>query len=106
MGYKFQFVTLAGFHALNLGMFELAADYRVRGMAAYSDLQEREFAAQDRGFTAVRHQHEVGTSYFDAVALAVSSGQSSTVAMSGSTEAEQFVEDDKSTHTPKLAAHA
>ena len=90
MGYRFQFVTLAGFHALNLGMFELAKDYGTRGMAAYTDFQGREFAAQENGFTAVRHQHEVGTSYFDAVALAVSRGESSTVAMSGSTESEQF----------------
>ncbi len=90
MGYRFQFVTLAGFHALNLGMFELAQDYARRGMAAYSDFQEREFAAQAKGFTAVRHQHEVGTGYFDAVAMAVSGGQSSTVAMAGSTEEEQF----------------
>ena len=92
MGYRFQFVTLAGFHALNLGMFELASAYRSRGMAAYSELQQREFAAAARGFTAVRHQHEVGTSYFDAVALAVSGGAASTVAMAGSTEAEQFEE--------------
>ncbi len=90
MGYRFQFVTLAGFHALNLGMFELASGYAKRGMAAYSDLQQREFAAAEQGFTAVRHQHEVGTSYFDAVAMAVSGGMSSTVAMAGSTEAEQF----------------
>ncbi len=90
MGYRFQFVTLAGFHALNLGMFELARGYRARGMAAYSELQQREFAAEAEGFTAVRHQHEVGTSYFDAVAMAVSGGASSTVAMAGSTEREQF----------------
>jgi isocitrate lyase len=90
MGYKFQFVTLAGFHVLNLGMFELAKDYAKRGMAAYTDVQEREFAAQKQGFTAVRHQHEVGTGYFDAVAMAISQGHSSTVAMAGSTEAEQF----------------
>ena len=90
MGYRFQFVTLAGFHALNLSMFELARAYSHSGMAAYSELQEREFAAQERGFTAVRHQREVGTSYFDAVAMAVSGGQSATVAMAGSTEAEQF----------------
>jgi isocitrate lyase len=90
MGYRFQFVTLAGFHALNLSMFELAAEYRQRGMAAYSELQEREFAAVERGFTAVRHQREVGTSYFDAVALAVSGGKSATVAMAGSTESAQF----------------
>ena len=92
MGYRFQFVTLAGFHALNLGMFELASGYRTAGMAAYSELQQREFDAEARGFTAVRHQHEVGTSYFDAVALAVSGGTSSTVAMAGSTEAQQFEE--------------
>ncbi len=97
MGYKFQFVTLAGFHALNLGMFELASEYERRGMAAYSELQEREFKARDRGFTAVRHQHEVGTAYFDAVAMAISAGQSSTVAMAGSTESEQFLEGRKVT---------
>jgi len=90
MGYRFQFVTLAGFHALNLGMFELAQGYRDRGMAAYTELQTREFAAQEKGFTAVRHQREVGTSYFDAVAMAISGGQSATTAMSGSTETEQF----------------
>ena len=96
-GYRFQFVTLAGFHALNLGMFELANDYAGRGMAAYSDLQEREFAAQQDGFTAVRHQREVGTGYFDAVAMAISGGQSATVAMAGSTEADQFTERKKAT---------
>jgi len=89
-GYRFQFVTLAGFHALNLSMFELAAGYRVSGMAAYAALQEREFAAADDGFTAVRHQREVGTSYFDAVAMAVSGGRSATAAMAGSTETAQF----------------
>jgi isocitrate lyase len=90
MGYRFQFVTLAGFHSLNLSMFELASDYSRRGMAAYSQMQEREFEAQASGFTAVRHQREVGTGYFDAVAMAVSGGKSSTTAMSGSTEAAQF----------------
>ncbi|MBV9520676.1 MAG: isocitrate lyase [Hyphomicrobiales bacterium] len=90
MGYRFQFVTLAGFHSLNLSMFELANDYARRGMAAYSQMQEREFEAQSAGFTAVRHQREVGTGYFDAVAMAVSGGKSSTTAMSGSTEAAQF----------------
>jgi isocitrate lyase len=90
MGYRFQFVTLAGFHSLNLSMFELASDYSRRGMAAYSQMQEREFEAQGSGFTAVRHQREVGTGYFDAVAMAVSGGKSSTTAMSGSTEAAQF----------------
>ena len=90
MGYRFQFVTLAGFHALNLSMFELASAYRTRGMRAYTELQEREFAAAERGFTAVRHQREVGTSYFDAVAMAISGGNSATTAMAGSTETEQF----------------
>jgi isocitrate lyase len=90
MGYRFQFVTLAGFHALNLSMFELARGYSRRGMGAYSEMQEREFAAQADGFTAVRHQREVGTGYFDAVAMAISGGKSSTTAMSGSTEADQF----------------
>ncbi len=90
MGYRFQFVTLAGFHALNLSMFELARGYSRRGMGAYSEMQEREFAAQADGFTAVRHQREVGTGYFDAVAMAISGGKSSTTAMSGSTEAQQF----------------
>jgi isocitrate lyase len=90
LGYKFQFVTLAGFHQLNHGMFELARGYRDRGMAAYAELQEAEFAAEAAGYSAVRHQREVGTSYFDAVALALSGGRSSTTAMSGSTETEQF----------------
>jgi isocitrate lyase len=90
MGYKFQFVTLAGFHALNHGMFQLASGYRDRGMAAYSELQQAEFAAETSGYTATRHQREVGTSYFDAVSQAIASGQSSTTAMDGSTEVEQF----------------
>ena len=90
MGYKFQFVTLAGFHSLNHGMFELAAGYRDRGMAAYSELQQAEFASETRGYTATRHQREVGTGYFDAVASAISGGQSSTVALKESTEAAQF----------------
>ena len=90
MGYRFQFVTLAGFHALNLSMFELARGYSKRGMGAYAELQDREFAAQPQGFTAIRHQREVGTGYFDAVAMAISAGKSSTTAMSGSTETEQF----------------
>ncbi len=88
MGYKFQFVTLAGFHSLNYGMFELASGYRDRGMAAYSELQQAEFAAEARGYTATRHQREVGTGYFDLVAEAV--GQSSTTALAQSTEAAQF----------------
>ena len=91
MGYKFQFVTLAGFHSLNHGMFELATEYRDRGMAAYSELQQAEFASEAKGYTATRHQREVGTGYFDAVATAISGGQSSTVALKESTEAAQFV---------------
>jgi isocitrate lyase len=90
MGYRFQFVTLAGFHSLNLAMFKLAGDYRERGMAAYCDLQQEEFAAEAAGYTATRHQREVGVGYFDAVAMTVSSGHSSTTALSGSTEAVQF----------------
>ena len=90
MGYKFQFVTLAGFHSLNHGMFELASGYRDRGMAAYSELQQAEFASEAFGYTATRHQREVGTGYFDAIATAISAGQASTVALSESTEAAQF----------------
>jgi isocitrate lyase len=92
MGYKFQFVTLAGFHSLNLGMFDLADAYRERGMAAYSELQQAEFAAEARGYTATRHQREVGTGYFDLVAQAVADGEASTVALAESTEAAQFAE--------------
>ena len=91
MGYKFQFVTLAGFHSLNHGMFELASGYRDRGMAAYSELQQAEFASEAAGYTATRHQREVGTGYFDAIATAISAGQASTVALQESTEAAQFV---------------
>jgi isocitrate lyase len=90
MGYKYQFVTLAGFHALNHSMFELSRGYKDRGMAAYSELQEAEFAAEKNGYTAVKHQREVGTGYFDQVAVALSGGKSSTTAMAGSTEHEQF----------------
>ncbi|RMF76033.1 MAG: isocitrate lyase [Acidobacteria bacterium] len=90
MGYRFQFVTLAGFHALNHAMFELARDYHQRDMAAYSELQEREFASEEHGYTATRHQREVGTGYFDKVAQAISGGTASTLAWEGSTEAEQF----------------
>ena len=90
MGYKFQFVTLAGFHQLNYGMFELARGYRDRGMAAYSELQQAEFAAEVNGYTATRHQREVGTGYFDLIAQAVAGGESSTTAYSESTEADQF----------------
>ncbi|MBC8163962.1 MAG: isocitrate lyase [Roseiflexaceae bacterium] len=90
MGYKFQFVTLAGFHALNFSMFELARGYSQRGMAAYSELQQAEFAAEPQGYTATRHQREVGTGYFDEVAQVISGGASSTTALAGSTETEQF----------------
>lgn len=90
MGYKFQFVTLAGFHALNHSMFELARGYKERGMAAYSELQQAEFASEQHGYTATRHQREVGTGYFDDVSMVISGGTSSTTALKGSTEAEQF----------------
>ncbi|MEQ6378215.1 isocitrate lyase [Bacillaceae bacterium S4-13-56] len=91
MGYKFQFVTLAGFHALNHSMFSLARGYKERGMAAYSELQQAEFASEKDGYTATKHQREVGTSYFDQVSQTISGGTSSTTAMKGSTEQEQFV---------------
>ncbi|HEX4440029.1 MAG TPA: isocitrate lyase [Thermoanaerobaculia bacterium] len=90
MGYKFQFVTLAGFHALNHAMFELASAYRDEGMAAYSRLQQAEFASESRGYTATRHQREVGTGYFDDVANVIASGQASTMALADSTESAQF----------------
>lgn len=90
MGYKFQFVTLAGFHALNYSMYNLALGYRDRGMAAYSELQEAEFAAEPLGYTATKHQREVGTGYFDDIAQVIAGGQSSTTALTGSTEQEQF----------------
>jgi isocitrate lyase len=90
MGYKFQFVTLAGFHALNFGMFELARKYKDRGMAAYSELQQAEFAAEAQGYSATRHQREVGTGYFDQVAEVISGGRSTTLALEESTEAHQF----------------
>jgi isocitrate/methylisocitrate lyase len=90
MGYKFQFVTLAGFHALNASMFDLASGYREEGMSAYVRLQEREFELENEGYTATRHQREVGAGYFDLIAQAVAGGQSSTLALEGSTEAAQF----------------
>ncbi|MBK6263535.1 isocitrate lyase [Marivirga sp. S37H4] len=90
MGYKFQFITLAGFHALNTAMFELATAYKERGMAGYSELQQREFALQSKGFKAVKHQAFVGTAYFDAVQSACTQGKSSTQALKGSTEEAQF----------------
>jgi isocitrate/methylisocitrate lyase len=89
-GYRFQFITLAGFHALNAGMFELARGYRERGMSAYVELQEREFALEQDGYTATRHQREVGAGYFDRVMQAISGGESSTLALRGSTEETQF----------------
>jgi isocitrate lyase len=90
MGYKFQFVTLAGFHSLNHSMFELASGYRDRGMAAYSELQQAEFASEAAGYTATRHQREVGTGYFDLVAQTLAGGLSSTAALAESTETAQF----------------
>ena len=90
MGYKFQFVTLAGFHALNLSMFELARDYARRGMTAYSQLQQREFEMTKEGYGGVKHQRFVGTGYFDAVATTIAAGETSIVALPGSTEADQF----------------
>jgi isocitrate lyase len=95
MGYKFQFITLAGFHALNYSMFNLAHGYARNQMTAFVELQESEFAAADRGFTAVKHQREVGTGYFDAVTQAIQQGQSSTTALHGSTEDEQFFDEAK-----------
>ena len=88
LGYKFQFITLAGFHSVNLATFELAEAYKARGMAGYSEMQQREFAAQERGFTTVKHQREVGVGYFDLISTAV--GATSTVANQTSTEADQF----------------
>jgi isocitrate lyase len=90
LGYKFQFVTLSAFHALNLSMFQLARDYKTRGMAAYADLQSREFAAEGDGYRGAKHQEFVGVGYFDDVAQVVAGGQSSTTALEGSTEQEQF----------------
>ncbi len=99
MGYKFQFITLAGFHALNYAMFELAHDYRERGMAAYSELQQREFDAEERGYTATKHQREVGAGYFDDVAQVVAGGMASTTALTGSTEEMQFNDADDDPRT-------
>ncbi len=90
MGYRFQFITLAGFHALNESMFELARGYAAEGMPAYVRLQEREFALEDAGYTATKHQREVGAGWFDEIAQAVSGGTSSTLALKGSTEEAQF----------------
>jgi len=90
MGYKFQFITLAGFHLNNYATFKLAQAYKKNGMAAYSELQEEEFAAEKNGYTSTKHQREAGTSYFDAVSQALTQGKSSTIAMEGSTEKDQF----------------
>ena len=95
MGYKFQFITLAGFHSLNYGMFDLAYGYARNNMTAFVELQQKEFAAAERGFTAVKHQREVGTGYFDDVTQVIQAGKSSTTALHGSTEDEQFFTDDK-----------
>ena len=101
MGYKFQFVTLAGFHSLNYSMFKLAHGYKTRGMAAYSELQQAEFDAEEIGYTATRHQREVGVSYFDAVATAAAGGHSSTTAMAHSTETDQFHDHPPQAEPPK-----
>jgi len=101
MGYKFQFITLAGFHALNYSMFELAYGYARENMTAFVQLQEKEFAAAEKGFTAVKHQREVGTGYFDEINQVVTAGKASTTALHGSTEDEQFFEEKKKA---KLAA--
>ncbi|HLS85337.1 MAG TPA: isocitrate lyase [Burkholderiales bacterium] len=95
MGYKFQFITLAGFHALNYSMFELAYGYARENMSAFVELQQKEFAAADKGFTAVKHQREVGTGYFDAITQVVTAGKASTTALHGSTEDEQFFDEKK-----------
>ncbi|HEY8243664.1 MAG TPA: isocitrate lyase, partial [Casimicrobiaceae bacterium] len=95
MGYKFQFITLAGFHSLNYSMFNLAHGYARHGMSAFVEMQEAEFAAAERGFTAVKHQREVGTGYFDLVTTTVQGSQSSTTALKDSTEDEQFFEEKK-----------
>jgi isocitrate lyase len=101
MGYKFQFITLAGFHSLNYSMFELAHGYARGGMTAFVELQQKEFAAAEKGFTAVKHQREVGTGYFDQITQIVTAGKGSTTALHGSTEDEQFFDSQKK---PKLAA--
>jgi isocitrate lyase len=93
MGYTFQFVTLAGFHTLNHSMFDLARRYREDGMLAYSQLQQREFGDEEFGYTATKHQREVGTGYFDEVAQTIASGRAATTALSGSTEEEQFADE-------------
>jgi isocitrate lyase len=104
MGYKFQFITLAGFHALNYSMFELAYGYARNNMSAFVELQQKEFAAAEKGFTAVKHQREVGTGYFDAITQAVQGANASTTALHGSTEDEQFFEEKKADQTARKAA--
>ena len=104
MGYKFQFITLAGFHALNYSMFELAHGYARNNMSAFVELQEKEFAAAEKGFTAVKHQREVGTGYFDQVTQVVTAGKASTTALHGSTEDEQFFGEDALAQAKKKAA--
>jgi isocitrate lyase len=106
MGYRYQFVTLAGFHSLNLSMFNLARGYSQRGMSAYSELQQAEFAAEADGYTATRHQREVGVGYFDAVATTISGGHSSTTALAGSTEQAQFHEGGPDQAVPHLVSPA
>ena len=91
MGYKYQFITLAGWHSLNLGMFELSRAYKANGMFAYSEMQQKEFANEENGFRAAKHQAFVGTGYFDAVQNIITQGKASTTAMDDSTETEQFV---------------
>ena len=106
MGYKFQFITLAGFHALNMSMFELAYGYKQNGMTAYCQLQEKEFASEEQcGYSAVKHQRFVGTGYFDQVQQVISGGLSSTTALAGSTESEQFSPDEGHTE-PHLKVEA
>ena len=95
MGYKFQFITLAGFHSLNYSMFELAHGYARDNMTAFVELQQKEFAAAEKGFTAVKHQREVGTGYFDQITQVVTAGKASTTALHGSTEDEQFFDEKK-----------
>jgi isocitrate lyase len=103
MGYKFQFITLAGFHSLNYSMFELAYGYARNNMSAFVELQEKEFAAAEKGFTAVKHQREVGTSYFDQITQTVTAGKASTTALHGSTEDEQFFGEDALAQSKKKA---
>jgi isocitrate lyase len=107
MGYKFQFITLAGFHALNHTMFELAREYKTRGMSAYSELQEAEFVSEhEHHYAAVKHQRFVGTGYFDEVQNVITSGTASTKALAGSTEAAQFHESPPAQPEPDSLQHA